>query len=78
MISCNGCGLCCMWESQPPFGDGEEKPDIEITPNPFNTPCCWLDLETKKCKHYEHRPKICRDFQLGGSDCVELRRRANI
>lgn len=29
-------------------------------PNP-ETPCMWLDAETRRCRHYEHRPNICRD-----------------
>lgn len=26
----------------------------------YIAPCVWLDLETKRCIHYEHRPKTCR------------------
>ncbi len=25
-------------------------------------PCFWLDQVTMFCKHYEHRPQICRDY----------------
>lgn len=32
-------------------------------------PCYFLDLETKRCRHYEHRPKICREFQVGCWQC---------
>ena len=32
-------------------------------------PCCWLDLETKQCRFYEHRPQICRDFEMGSEAC---------
>lgn len=63
-----------MWQGKPPFREDEPKPDIPIVPNEPNTPCCWLDLETKECKHYEHRPELCQKFELGGYDCVELRR----
>lgn len=72
MIACKGCGLCCMWQSKPPFAEGETKPDIPIEPNPDNSPCCWLDLETRECKHYEHRPELCKNFELGGRDCLGL------
>lgn len=24
-------------------------------------PCIWLNLETRQCRYYEHRPNICRD-----------------
>jgi uncharacterized protein len=36
-------------------------------------PCSWLDPETKRCQHYELRPQICRDFELGSPKCLELR-----
>lgn len=32
-------------------------------------PCCWFDLETRRCKWYEHRPQICRDFDVGEASC---------
>ncbi len=28
-------------------------------------PCFWWDAETKSCKHYQYRPRICRDFYCG-------------
>lgn len=34
-----------------------------------NIPCCWLDLKTLQCRFCEHRPDICRDFELGGEAC---------
>ena len=27
-------------------------------------PCIWLDLSTRECRYYEHRPNICRDVLL--------------
>jgi Fe-S-cluster containining protein len=36
-------------------------------------PCYWFDLETRRCKHYEHRPEICREFEVGGEDCENHR-----
>ncbi len=36
-------------------------------------PCCWLDLETKRCKWYEHRPDMCRDFEVGCEGCHSWR-----
>ena len=35
--------------------------------------CIWLDQSTMKCKHYEHRPSICRDFQVGSDECFGWR-----
>lgn len=36
-------------------------------------PCIWLDLDTLLCKHYEYRPQMCRDFELGNPHCHRLR-----
>lgn len=35
--------------------------------------CCWYDVEHKRCKHHEHRPNVCRDFQVGSPDCLAWR-----
>jgi Fe-S-cluster containining protein len=32
-------------------------------------PCAFLDMESKRCRNYEHRPKICRDFKVGCWQC---------
>jgi Fe-S-cluster containining protein len=37
-------------------------------------PCIWLDLVSGKCKHYELRPDICRDYEPGCDPCRKLRR----
>ena len=38
-----------------------------------DTPCIWLDLATRQCRHYEWRPPVCREFELGGDDCLRIR-----
>ena len=49
---------------------------INLRPkSPHDQPCIWLDLTTKRCRHYEYRPKLCRDFEFGGADCLEFRER---
>ena len=37
------------------------------------SPCIWLDLTSLRCMHYEDRPDVCRDFELGGKWCVQHR-----
>ena len=37
-------------------------------------PCVWLNLETKRCQWYEHRPQICRDFKVGCGACQSWRK----
>ena len=28
-------------------------------------PCFWWNAEAKSCKHYQYRPRVCRDFYCG-------------
>lgn len=35
--------------------------------------CAALDRETMRCSIYENRPLICREFEMGGDDCLEER-----
>lgn len=37
------------------------------------TPCLWYDAEARRCRHYEHRPQVCREFEVGEEDCLRLR-----
>jgi Fe-S-cluster containining protein len=30
------------------------------------------------CKHYEHRPVICREFEVGKADCRRFRRESGV
>ncbi|MCG6154546.1 YkgJ family cysteine cluster protein [Rubinisphaera margarita] len=32
--------------------------------------CLWFDPERRRCRHYEWRPQICRDYELGGTACL--------
>ncbi len=36
--------------------------------------CLWFDPATRRCRHYEWRPQVCRDYELAGTACL-LRRR---
>jgi len=35
--------------------------------------CSALDRNTMLCMIYEKRPKICRDFEMGGCECISER-----
>lgn len=55
---------------------------IDAIPNgeplPADEPCCWLDLETMRCRWYEWRPSVCREFDVGGKSCLAWRDRYSI
>lgn len=36
--------------------------------------CLWFDPERRACRHYQWRPQICRDYEMGGTSCLERRR----
>lgn len=36
--------------------------------------CCWFDPKTKSCKHYDSRPSICREFEVGSDACLGWRK----
>lgn len=50
----------------------------EIDADPSGQPCAWLDRENKRCRHYEYRPVVCREWQPGGKGCVHARRGAEV
>lgn len=81
---CEGCGDCCLWAGRPPFLECDN--DLARLPRPLQVevhhtpqqwhgkrPCIWLDTETRRCRHYEHRPIICREFEAGGPGCRSVR-----
>jgi Fe-S-cluster containining protein len=44
----------------------------------YGTPCLWFDAATGRCRHYDSRPRACREFEVGGPDCRDARRRAGV
>jgi len=48
---------------------------------PDGDPCIWLDMETRRCRFYEHRPVICSDDDnvvIGSESCLSWRRKIGI
>jgi len=81
VYNCIGCGACCTEVGRPPF-DGNEADHL---PEPLRREvrdcarlegnCLWLNRSTMTCKHYNHRPKVCREFEIGGRECGAFRQR---
>lgn len=43
-------------------------------PHPNAGACIWFDRRTRKCKHYDLRPSICREtVQVGDESCLSWR-----
>ena len=43
-----------------------------------NGPRCVCLGDDFRCAHYADRPRTCRDFERGGPNCVEARRRVGL
>lgn len=90
ILSCDGCGACCMQQGHPPYTHdelarvpAELKAPLDaylgaLESDDTGRPCLWLNLETRQCGHYDHRPQICRDFEKGSAPCKVLRWRYRI
>jgi hypothetical protein len=42
-----------------------------------DVPCIWLQPDGT-CRHYDLRPAICREFEVGGEDCLRIRREQGV
>jgi hypothetical protein len=43
-----------------------------------NTPCLWFDEQTRRCRHWEHRPEVSRGFVVGSEACLVHREQRGI
>jgi len=84
-MNCDGCGACCAKMGTPPFL-GHEIFDLPedlrdevlkfynqlegLKREENRMPCYWYDTTTKKCKHYDHRPWVCKNFIVGSESCL--------
>lgn len=87
ILSCDGCGGCCMEMRSPPFLRDETDArwkalspamQAEIQRRAMDgrdeyVPCWWLDIATRRCLHYDLRPDVCRDYQAGTDSCLGFR-----
>ena len=86
--NCDDCGACCQHVGHPMwFRDEQEWIDLPAEmkgehirylasiagSDDYGEPCYWLDEATKKCKHHDLRPAVCKDFEIGGDDCRRIR-----
>ncbi len=86
---CRDCGICCSAFSLPPYDDNElVKASDELlqeidayarSPRYRDSdPCFWQDPDTRKCRHHEARPTLCRWFEPGCKACNDLRAKAGL
>ena len=61
------------WRDLPQDLKREHNEYLQAITDDYGQPCYWLDLATRTCKQYEHRPQVCRDLETGSADCLRLR-----
>ncbi|MDD5241522.1 MAG: YkgJ family cysteine cluster protein [Sulfuricella sp.] len=77
-ISCATCKACCCRLEVMLIGDDGIPPEFTVQDQWGGWVmlrlgdgwCAALDRNTMLCTIYEHRPNICRDYQMGESDCM--------
>ena len=85
-ISCASCQACCcrlevmlMGDDQPPqYLTNEDAWGGWVMRRLDDGWCAALDRNTMRCTIYERRPSICRDYQLGDSDCLAERAKSTM
>ena len=83
-ITCDDCGACCAEVCSPPFVDETHRLPRPVyddyllgighreTHGFGDIPCFWLTAD-RKCRHYDHRPDVCREFEVGSEGCLAWR-----
>ncbi len=82
VLDCTDCGKCCEKQGTPPM----MKEEYDSLPSylkwniedhneryDYSLPCLWFDEVKKQCRHYNHRPQVCKDFEVGGEFCISMR-----
>lgn len=82
-VSCSNCEACCCRLEVLLMGDDDVPEEMTredqwggwVMLRLDDGWCAALDRATMKCTIYEQRPLICRDYEMGDSDCREERSR---
>jgi Fe-S-cluster containining protein len=81
MVTCASCKACCcklevilMGEDDPPADFiATDRWGGQVMRRLDDGWCAAVDRATMLCRIYERRPGVCRDFRMGGSECLTER-----
>lgn len=82
-INCEACAaVCCRLEVLLVTDTGVPRRLTRANPEGVHSMarladgwCAALDRDTLRCRIYDQRPLICREFAMGGADCLAERAR---
>ena len=77
-IACASCKACCCTLEVMLMAEDDVPPELtqvdawggQVMVRFDDGWCAALDRSTMLCGIYERRPTICRDYQVGGSECI--------
>lgn len=80
-VTCANCKACCCRLEAMLFNDTGVPNRYIITDKEGRKSmarlkdgwCAALDRDTMRCTIYRKRPWICREFKMGGDDCISVR-----
>ncbi len=80
-IQCSQCQACCCQlpvlvlpgDAPPEHFLDEDAQGYLIMAKADDGWCVALDRERMCCSIYEQRPFVCREFEMGGGDCAQVR-----
>jgi uncharacterized protein len=80
-VSCKNCAACCCRQEAMLFGDSHLPAALLVANAQGGLSmarledgwCAALDRTSMSCTIYAKRPWICREFEMGGAECLEAR-----
>ena len=86
MVTCASCKACCcklevilMGEDDPPAEFiATDRWGGQVMRRLDDGWCAAVDRVTMLCRIYERRPGVCREFRMGGSECLTERLALNL
>ena len=82
-VSCHRCAACCCRLEVILMGDDSVPEGLsildrwggEVMARGDDGWCLALDRKSMRCTIYARRPGVCRDYDMGGDDCLIERAR---
>ena len=79
-VSCDNCeAVCCrlqvllIGDNDVPEAMTEWSDWGQVMQRRDDGWCTALDRTTMRCTIYEQRPQVCRDYDMGGPECIDER-----
>jgi Fe-S-cluster containining protein len=80
-ISCDNCRAVCCRLQVLLIGDNDVPESMiewsdwggQVMRREADGWCTALDRDTMRCSIYSRRPQLCRDYAMGGSECIAER-----